>query len=701
MFDKKLILSILKEKQMSFIQLARVAHVPRNKNKEFSTFLFSLIKSGELFTSANREYFVPKIDASIEGIIRVNVKGFGFVDRDEDSSIFISSQNTKGAMDGDVVALDIFKDAMKEDAYQGIVKKIVTRTKTQFVGNLKEENGGFTITAHDQRIRGSIDVENSDELIDGHIAKVEFIRFEGKRLVKLIKIIGSQNDMSIDILSAIEDADIPHIFEEATLLEARKIPETIADEDKTGRTDLTDKLIFTIDGDDTKDFDDAIDISLKENGNYVLSVHIADVTHYVKEGAAIDLEAKKRGTSVYLADRVVPMLPESLSNGICSLNPNVDRFTLTCEMEIDSNGNTVEYKLYPSIINSKHRLTYKEVNDFYSGEKNFDSKELEDSLMLSKKLTKIIRSYKLKEGYIDFEIDESKIVIGKDGKTEKIVLRNRGESEMMIEDFMVRANETVAFNAFSKELPFIYRVHDKPETERLMLLQDVIDVLGLDVKIDLSKDPRKFAASIERLKEKKFDDYIKIMMLRTMAKAVYSSNNIGHFGLASETYTHFTSPIRRYPDLMVHRMIRTYFFEKQLNMADHFANILAPIAAASSEAEQKAVGLERKVADMKKAEFYEDKTGQSFKGTIVTIAKFGFFVELENKVAGLVHVSNLMDGRYSLDKTGFKLIGTNTYTVGEEIDVTVVGAKKAEGTIDFVVSTDYEAWVKANQTKIV
>ncbi len=696
MFDKKKVLSLLNGKTLSFPQLARLAHVPRDKNRDFSSFLFSLIKSGDLFTTSDREYFIPKIEGTIEGIIRLNPKGFGFVDREDQASIFVTSQNTLGAMDGDKILIEFFADHKKQDSYQGVVKKIIERGKTSFVGVLKEDEKGFSISPIDPRVKGFFKVEDNELLKNNYVAKVEIAEFEAPKRVKLIKILGKENDLSIDILATIEDADIPYEFKEQTLSEAKGVPSTIDNEDKTGRTDLRDKLIFTIDGDDTKDFDDAIDITMLENGNYVLGVHIADVTHYVKEGSALDTEAKLRGTSVYLADRVVPMLPESLSNGICSLNPNVDRFTLTSEIEIDKFGNTVSTKLYPSIINSKFRLTYKEVNNFYLGKSEIENKELEKALNVARELSSAIREYKLKEGYIDFEIDESKIIIGEDGKTKDITLRERGISEMMIEDFMVRANETVAYEAFSKELPFIYRVHDKPETERLTLLQDVIDVLGLDVKIDLSKDPRKFAASIEALKKKKFDDYIKIMMLRTMAKAIYSSKNIGHFGLASETYTHFTSPIRRYPDLMVHRMIRTYFFENKKNMASHFEDILPAIAAASSESEQKAVGLERKVADMKKAEFYEDKVGLSFKGTIVTIAKFGFFVELRNKVAGLVHVSNMMDGMYKIDKTGFKLIGAKTYTVGEEIDVTVIGAKKKEGAIDFVVSADYEAWAKAN-----
>ena len=699
MFDKKVLYRLLQGQTMSFPQLARKMSVPRNKNREFSTFLFDEIKAGTLFTTSDREYFLPKMTHGVEGVIRINARGFGFVDREEDVSIFVAAPNVNSAMDGDSVVLDIFDDPAKKDSVQGIVKEVTKRARAEFVGTIKKFGPRWGIVPLDPRINGYFKFADEKGLKNDYEAKVEIVEFGNTKKIKLIKLLGHMDDVSIDILSSIEDANVPYIFDPRTISEAKKVAPTIDDEDKTGRTDITDRMIVTIDGDDTKDFDDAIEVTKLSNGNFMLGVHIADVTHYVKEGSAMDDEAKTRGTSIYLADRVIPMLPKALSNGICSLNPHVDRFVLSCEMEINPQGETVDYKLYPGIINSKHRLTYKEVNKYYKGDKTYDDAPLNEMLDTAKELSEIIRRFKLKEGYIDFEIDESKIIIDEKGKTKDIVLRGRGFSEMMIEDFMVRANETVAYNSFSKELPFIYRVHDKPAADRLTALQGVIDILDLGIKIDISTDPKKFANSIRKLKLKRFDDFMKIMMLRTMAKAVYSSKNIGHFGLASETYTHFTSPIRRYPDLMVHRMIRTYFFEGKTNQAKHFDEILPSIATASSNSEQKAVELERHVADIKKAEYYEGLIGEEFDGTIVTVTKFGFFVELPNKVAGLVHVSNMMDGMYKLDTTGFKLIGPQKFTVGQKVKIVVIAANKKEGSIDFVVSNQYAAWKKAKGEK--
>ena len=699
MFDKKALLSIIQGNVMSFPQLARKMSVPRNKNREFSTFLFGLVKEGTLFTTFEREYFVPKLTSGVEGIIRINARGFGFVDREDLPSIFVAAPNVNSAMDGDSVVMDIFDDPSKKDSVQGIVKGITNRARTEFVGRLRKFGTRFGIIPIDPKINGVFSFEDESELKVDFEAKVRIVEFGKTRKLELVYLLGHKDDVSIDILASIEDAGVPYTFDPQTMAQANKVAPTIDNEDKTGRTDIRDRMIVTIDGDDTKDFDDAIEITKLDNGNFMLGVHIADVTHYVKEDSPMDDEAKRRGTSIYLADRVIPMLPEALSNGICSLNPHVDRFVLSCEMEINQAGETVNYKMYPGIINSKHRLTYKEVNEFYDGNKEYEDKDLIKTLQDAQELSKIIRKFKLKQGYIDFEIDESKIIIDENGKTKDIVLRDRGFSEMMIEDFMVRANETVAYSAFSKELPFIYRIHDKPDAERLTSLQGVLDILGLNIKIDLSTDPKRFANSIAQLKLQRFDDFIKIMMLRTMAKAIYSSNNIGHFGLASETYTHFTSPIRRYPDLMVHRMIRTYFFEGKLDQASHFKQILPGISSASSLSEQKAVELERHIADIKKAEFYEGMIGKEFKGTIVTVTKFGFFVELTNKVAGLVHVSNLMDGMYKLDHTGFKLVGPRKFVVGQSIDVVVIGANKKEGAIDFAVADQYEIWKKAKGEK--
>lgn len=697
MFDIEVLKRILSKGQATFPELAKKMNVPRDKNQEFTKFLFSNVKRKIIFTNQDRKYYIPELLEKTKGIIRLNQRGFGFLDKEDGTSIFVTAGNINNAMDEDEVLLQTFKDPDKEDALQGYVIKVLKRSREKFVGSIKKFGDKFGILPLDPRIRGKFRFINEDKLEEKQEVVVKIIEYGPHPKVELEMIIGVEGDASLDILASIYDSGVPFEFDPQTIKEAKQLPPNIDNENIDGRKDVRERLIVTIDGDDTKDFDDAISVRKLNNGNYLLEVHIADVTHYVKEGTSLDAEAKLRGTSIYLADRVIPMLPTELSNGICSLNPNVDRFVLSCEMEIDKKGNTVKYEIYPGIINSKYRLTYQEVNKFYKNKKNFQDKNLEKMFNDAKELSDIIRKFKIKEGYIDFEIEESKIIVDEKGKTTDIVVRDRDFSEMLIEDFMVRANETIAYHAFSKELPFIYRVHDKPDSERVINLQNVVDVLGLKTKIPQTDNPKDFAIAIEKLKESRFDDFIKIMMLRTMAKAIYSPINIGHFGLASDHYTHFTSPIRRYPDLMVHRMLRTYFFDNHLDSKTqkHFDSILPHIAKINSEAEQKAVDLERKVSDIKKAEFYEDKIGETHQGTIVSMMKFGFFVEFPNKVDGLLSIANLTDGSYKLDKTGYKLTnGKRTFTVGDKIEVTIIGTSKNEGKIDLCLSSQYDKLMK-------
>ncbi len=681
--DNKKILAIFNDKPQSFISIARKLKVQREDNKKLSQALNALVKTGEVFTLRNGDFVKPKTIKQLTGIIRITAKGFGFID-DEDGSIFIPATSTSNAMDGDEVKINVFQDPQDKTRFIGAVAEVITRNTKTLVGFAQKFGEQWGFKTIDGRYPGRYRFIDTKGLKKDYIIKVEIVEFKKNTItIKTLLTIGHKDDASVDIQSTIEQAGIPFEFPKEVLDEAANVADKIDNEDKTGRKDIRNRLIVTIDGDDTKDFDDAIEVTKLDNGNYVLGVHIADVTHYVKEGKPMDEEALKRGTSVYLADRVIPMLPEKLSNGICSLNPNVDRFVLSCEMEIDKNGRTVSYDIYPGIINSKHRLTYKEVNDFYNRDKSFENKKLEEMLNIAKQLTNKIRSYKKAEGYIDFEIEESKLIIDKNGKTTDIVIRDRGESEMMIEDFMVRANETVAEHVFEKELAFIYRVHDRPEMERTAALTEVLKTLGLNLAIPENPEPKEFAKVIENLKKERFDDFLKIMMLRTMSKAIYQKDNIGHFGLASKCYTHFTSPIRRYPDLMVHRMLRTYFFENKPNMTQHFNNILDQIAKDNSTSEQKAVELERKVSDIKKAEFFERYIGETLTGQIVSMAKFGFFVEFPNKVDGLVHISTLNDGKYELSENGFKLKSKKrTITIGDMVQVIVVKTNKSEGKID-------------------
>ncbi len=692
MFKKDVLIRILSQGQATFPKLARKLGIPRDKNREFSKQLFTLVKKGEIFQTQDRQYYLPEFVDEIVGSIRLNPRGFGFVEQEDKDSIFIAGPNTNTAMNNDEVRIKVFPDPEKDDKLQGVVVEVLKRSRETFVARTKMFGDKLGLSPLDSRIKGKFRFVNVKNLKPDYEVKVKILNYgENYVSVDVVKVLGHKDDVSMDIMSVIEDADVPYVFAHDTLDAAKKVPDKIDGESFEGRRDVRDRLIVTIDGDDTKDFDDAIGVTKLENGNYLLEVHIADVTHYVHEGMPLDNEAKLRGTSIYLADRVIPMLPKALSNGICSLNPNVDRFVLSAEMEIDSKGNTVRHELYPGIINSKHRLTYKEVNNYYKGAKTFDDPKLAPMLDVALELSNVIREYKIEEGYIDFEIEEAKIIIDNKGKTSDIVVRERSFSEMMIEDFMVRANETVAEHASDNKVPFIYRIHDKPDADRLVNLQNVVKILGLDVKIPTSTDPKQFADAIKKIKESRFDDFMKIMMLRTMAKAIYGDHNIGHFGLASSHYTHFTSPIRRYPDLMVHRMIRKYFFEGKLNLTSHFAEILPTISEHSSNMEQRAVELERKVADIKKAEFFERYIGQKFEGQIVSMLKFGFFVEFPNKVDGLIHVSSLLDGKYDLKANGFELSnGKRTFKVGDTIEVVVAKVDKSEGKIDLCLPEFYE-----------
>lgn len=705
MYSKeKIIKFISQNKSVSFIKIARFFKVANNENKKLSGLLFELLESGEIFADSERNYFVPNILHVDQGVIRINPKGFGFIDFDDTkkNSVFVPSQHTKNAMDGDVVEVKVLKDSLRPDSYLGIVSKIITRKRSTFVGRIMKTNGFWNIKPLDARITGRFRFEDESNLKMDDEVKVEITEFTPKfNKIKVVKILGNKDDVSVDILAAIEDANIPTEFNVGTKNAAKKIASSVSSEEIINRVDLRKNMIVTIDGDDTKDFDDAIEVKKLDDGLYVLSVHIADVTHYVTENSPLDEEALMRGTSVYLADRVIPMLPEELSNGICSLNPRQDRLTLSVDITIDQSGKTVDYKIYEAVICSRYRLTYQEVNKYFKNKENvWEDKELTSMLDNALELSKIIRKFKEKEGYIDFEIEESKIIIDQSGKTVDIVPRERLESEMLIEDFMVRANETVAAHAFKNNLAFLYRVHDKPELERLTYLQNVVKLLGIEVKLPQSPIPSEFSKAINVIKSSRFDDFMKMLFLRTMAKAEYSPKNIGHFGLASKCYTHFTSPIRRYPDLIVHRMLRVYFFQQNPSMSNHYSEILNDIASHTSQTEVRAVEVERKVADIKKAEFYEKFLGKSYEGTIVSVLPFGFFVEFPNKVGGLVHISTLDNPNFKITPDTFSISdGRKSFKIGDRLFVTIVGTQKDEGKINLVVSEYYEKWKNGSMTK--
>lgn len=623
-----------------------------------------------------------------------NKKGFGFVDIEGDEDVYISSNNMNGAIHSDRVIVEII--SKKGMDLEGRIVRVVDRNLKQVVGELYYEKDKLYIKSDENKLNIKIVIDKNKTLgaMEGHKVLVKITSRIKDNLYngEIVKIIGHKNDPGVDILSIVYKYGINDIFSDEVMKEVDLIPNEVLVDEYTNRRDLRDEIIFTIDGDDTKDIDDAISIKKLDNGNYLLGVHIADVSYYVKEGTALDEEASERGTSVYLADRVIPMLPHKLSNGICSLNPHVDRLTISCEMEIDSNGNVCTYDIFESVIRSKKQMTYKKVNKFLEEKIVEDGYEdFINSLTMMADLARILRDNKNKRGYINFDINESKILVNDDGEAVDVKLRERGIGENLIEDFMIVANETVASAIYFMELPFIYRIHGEPNEEKINNFIRFVSTLGYTIKGKI-KDvrPKTMQNILEQLKEKKEFHILSALLLRSMQKAVYDKNNIGHYGLASKCYTHFTSPIRRYPDTTVHRLIRKYLFEHKIDTdtINYWDNKLSVLTVHVSDCEQTAVACEREVDDMKKAEYMMKHIGESFDGIISSVMSFGLFVELPNLIEGLIKIEDLKGDKYIYDEDNMLLKGLKgkkIYRLGDNIKVTVKNANKDAKTIDFEV----------------
>jgi len=502
------------------------------------------------------------------GDLIANKKGFGFVDIEGDADVFVAPSNLNGAIHGDKVVVEI--TSPKGIDLEGRIVKIVDRKFKQMVGEIYYVKNMPYLKLDDERVKLNIEIDRNKTMnaMEGHKVLVKITNKVNKDTYRaeVTKVLGHKNDPGVDILSITNEMGIPDTFSEKVEKELDDIPFEVSEEEKIGRVDLTNEIIFTIDGDDTKDIDDAISIE-KIGDNYKLGVHIADVSYYVRPNTALDNEAYERGTSVYLADRVIPMIPHKLSNGICSLNPNVERLAMSCIMEIDNKGNVVDYDIKQTVIKSKIQMTYKKVNKIL--EENIVSEGYEpyvEKLHLMSELADILRAHKERRGYIDFDLSESKIIVDDNGKAIDVTLRERGTGEKLIEDFMIVANETVATHIYFMDLPFVYRVHGEPSEEKITNFMRFLNILGYKVKGNLDKlTPTLMQNILEQLKEKKEFHLLSALLLRSMQKAIYDNVNIGHFGIASKCYTHFTSPIRRYPDTTVHRLLRTYLFENKMD----------------------------------------------------------------------------------------------------------------------------------------
>lgn len=691
---KEKILEILKEetKGQNINEINNKLHLRGMEEiTELEDNLKELVTEGVLHMSKNREYMLMSNTKSLKvGKLRINKNGNGFVEC-EPEDIFVHSNDLNGAINGDFVEVEI-KTRLNDPEPEGYIRNILKRDLKNVVGEMVKDKKTLAFKPDDEKLNIAVKLtkESMKGCVEGHKVIISIIKEIGNRtfLGKVEKIIGHKNDPGVDILTIAAKHSIETEFSEEVKRELKNIPDEVCENDLIGRTDLTKEMIFTIDGDDTKDIDDAI--SVKRDGkNYVLGVHIADVSNYVKVGSALYDSAFSRGTSSYLADTVIPMIPHQLSNGICSLNPEVIRLTISCVMTIDGNGKVISYDIFPSYIKSRKQMTYKNVNKIL--DENIIPEgygEFADTLKLMHELSKILRQEKINRGYIDFGIDEAKVIQDENGKAIDIVKRIQGTGEKLIEDFMIAANETVATHISNMDLPFIYRVHDLPNAEKIEDFSNLIKQMGYQIHTNLSKiTPVTMQKLLNEFRDK--DEFVILsdMLLRSMKKAIYSTNNIGHFGLASKNYTHFTSPIRRFPDLTVHRLLRTYLFENRIDMEtiNFNAKYLIDVAEHSSETEVNSVEAERDVLDMKMAEYMESHIGEEYEGIISGVTNFGMFVELDNLIEGLVHISTL-DGFYTYVPEMLSLISANKknkYRIGDKVKIIVTNANKNQGIIDF------------------
>ena len=691
---KEKILEILKEetKGQNINEINNKLHLRGMEEiTELEDNLKELVTEGILHMSKNREYMLMSNTKSLKvGKLRINKNGNGFVEC-EPEDIFVHSNDLNGAINGDFVEVEI-KTRLNDPEPEGYIRNILKRDLKTIVGEMVKDKKTLAFKPDDEKLNIAVKLtkESMKGCVEGHKVIISIIKEIGNRtfLGKVEKIIGHKNDPGVDILTIAAKHSIETEFSEEVKRELKNIPDEVCENDLIGRTDLTKEMIFTIDGDDTKDIDDAI--SVKRDGkNYVLGVHIADVSNYVKVGSALYDSAFSRGTSSYLADTVIPMIPHQLSNGICSLNPEVIRLTISCVMTIDGNGKVISYDIFPSYIKSRKQMTYKNVNKIL--DENIIPEgygEFADTLKLMHELSKILRQEKINRGYIDFGIDEAEVIQDENGKAIDIVKRIQGTGEKLIEDFMIAANETVATHISNMDLPFIYRVHDLPNAEKIEDFSNLIKQMGYQIHTNLSKiTPVTMQKLLNEFRDK--DEFVILsdMLLRSMKKAIYSTNNIGHFGLASKNYTHFTSPIRRFPDLTVHRLLRTYLFENRIDMEtiNFNAKYLIDVAEHSSETEVNSVEAERDVLDMKMAEYMESHIGEEYEGIISGVTNFGMFVELDNLIEGLVHISTL-DGFYTYVPEMLSLISANKknkYRIGDKVKIIVTNANKNQGIIDF------------------
>jgi len=684
---------------MKIKEIAIVLNIPKENRAELNALLDSLIADGKISLSKRGKY-TKAAKVLIEGRFVSNPRGFGFVEVDGmEEDIFISPDDINFAMHDDTVQVQLTRPAGNGKSAEGRVVKIVEHGITRVIGTY-QNNGGFGFVVSDNP-KFSKDVfvtgANSREARNGQKVLVELTDYgtNGRKPEgKVVEILGMEGDKGVDILSVIRAYDLPEEFPEKVENQAERVAKPVSEADMNGRLDLRDVMMVTIDGEDAKDLDDAV--SLSKNGDvYELGVHIADVTNYVQEHSALDEEAKKRGTSVYLVDRVIPMLPRTLSNGMCSLNHDEDRLALSCLMTIDKSGKVISHQIAETVINVNKRMNYSDVWKVLSEDPDADETYMpyKDMLVQMRELADILRHKRMNRGSIDFDFPETKITLDENGIPREIGPYERNSAHKLIEDFMLIANETVAEDSFWQEMPFVYRSHANPDPEKIKSLSAFINNFGYSLHIrDDEVHPKELQKLLAKVEGTDEEALIARLCLRSMQQARYTTEAIGHFGLAATYYCHFTSPIRRYPDLIIHRIIKENL-RGRLNedRKKHYNEILDEIAKHSSQRERIADEAERETDKIKMCEYMSYHTGEEFDGVISGVMQYGFFVELKNTVEGLVHVSTLYDDDYMYDQDKFELMACHSdksYKLGQKVRVRVKATDMRLHTVDFVLAEE-------------
>lgn len=679
---------------MKIKEMAAVLQIPREQRDELKEVLDVLVAEGKIALSKRGKYSVGHAE-HLKGIFQANARGFGFVTPEEGGDdVFIPEENLCGAFQGDKVEY-IITAAPQGRRKEGKVVRILSHGVTRVVGLYEKCKSFGFVRPDNQRYLKDIYIPAGKEgnAMTGHKVVVELTSYGGEHMKPegaVVEIIGHINDPGTDILSIVMDRNIRTEFPEKVLNQAVRVGKDVSEADCQGRLDLRDWQMVTIDGEDAKDLDDAVSVT-KEGENYRLGVHIADVTNYVQERSALDREAFERGTSVYLADRVIPMLPHKLSNGICSLNAGEDRLALSCIMTLSPSGEMVDHQIAETVIHVDRRMSYNGVTKILDGDEETlrENEQFVSMILLMKELSEIIRERRGRRGSIDFDFPETKILLDESGKPVEIKPYERNAATKIIEDFMLMANETVAEEYFWREMPFLYRTHEVPDEEKIRQLSTFINNFGYHIHVRNEVRPKEIQKLLAKIEGTPEEALISRLALRSMKQARYTTENTGHFGLAAKYYTHFTSPIRRYPDLQIHRIIKENL-RGRLNedRIAHYSEILPKVAVQCSERERTAEEAEREVVKLKKAEYMRAHIGEEYEGVISGVTKWGIYVELPNTVEGLVHVTDMWDDHYDFIEQSWEMVGEHTgktYKLGQKVSVRVIDADKIQRTVNFEI----------------